>query len=84
MATPLEYMRAAMRRAEYERVADGWFVTIPGFAGLWATGETIEDAREELHSALDGWISVHAIAGQNRLPDIDGVSIYDVRKVDVD
>ena len=81
MATPLEYMKAAMRHAHYEQLEDGaWFASIPGLTGLWASGPTIEKTREDLFQALDGWISVHAIVGQNRLPDIDGVSIYDVRK----
>jgi predicted RNase H-like HicB family nuclease len=85
MATPLEYMHAAMRRAQYERVEnEGWFATIPELPGLWASGPTIEDARKDLFHALDGWISVHVIAGQNRLPDIDGVSVYDVPKVEAE
>ncbi len=77
MATVLQYMEAAMRRASYERIEGGaWFASIPGLGGLWATGSTIEEARKDLLEALDGWIEVSAKAGC-RLPDIDGVSLYD-------
>ena len=81
MATYFQYMRAAMHRAQYERMEDGeWFASIPGFDGLWATGSSIEEARERLIETLDGWIPVHAWVGKNKLPDIDGVSLYDLPK----
>ncbi|MGH7913842.1 MAG: type II toxin-antitoxin system HicB family antitoxin [Candidatus Binataceae bacterium] len=83
MATVLEYMHAAMRHANYERCEDGSiFATIPGFRGLWAQGATVEDAREDLYSALDGWISVEVLVAQNHLPEIDGVSPYHVSKAE--
>jgi predicted RNase H-like HicB family nuclease len=79
MATYPEYTKAAMNRAQYEQMEDGeWFASIPGFDGLWATGSSVEEAREQLMGTLDGWISVHAWRGKNRLPDIDGVSLYDL------
>jgi predicted RNase H-like HicB family nuclease len=81
VATYLEYLQAAMRKAQYERMEDGkWFASIPGFAGLWATGASIEEAREELIDTLDGWIDVHVKVAKQRVPDIDGVSLYDVPK----
>jgi hypothetical protein len=43
-----------------------------------ASSPSIEEAREQLIETLDGWIPVHVFKGQNRLPDIDGVSLYDV------
>ena len=76
MATFLEYFAAAMRHAEYERRNEEWFASIPGFDGLWATGETVEDARKDLSNALDGWITVHLIIGKNRAPDVGEFSLY--------
>ena len=74
-------MRAAMRQAQYEKSEeDGWLATIPGFKGLWASGATIEDAREDLYSALDGWIAVHLLIGKNSLPEIDGISPNHAKK----
>ena len=52
-----EYINAAMHKAEYERLEDGvWFATIPGLDGLWASAPTVEKSREELRSALEGWL----------------------------
>ena len=66
-----------MAHAEYEKTEDGeWFTSIPGFAGLWATGAGIEAARKDLLEALDGWIEVTIKTG-NRVPDIGGVTLYE-------
>jgi predicted RNase H-like HicB family nuclease len=77
MATILQYIQAAMEHAHYEKMEDGeWFASIPGFAGLWASGRSVETARKELLSALDGWIEISTKTG-HRLPDLDGLSLYD-------
>jgi predicted RNase H-like HicB family nuclease len=73
MATFLEYMNAAMRRAVYEPLEDGSggvYAHIPGFEGLWASGPTVEDARTDLYDALDGWLTVNHFASQLELPDV--------------
>ena len=81
MATYLEYIQAAMRRAQYEQMEDGkWFASIPGFDGLWAVGPSVEEARQQLIETFDGWITVHLMIGKNRAPDVDGVSLYDLPK----
>jgi len=77
MATYLQYLEAAMDHAEYQKMEDGgWFASIPRFAGLWATGRSIEATRKDLYEALDGWIEVTVKTG-NRVPAVDGVSLYD-------
>lgn len=77
MATYLRYLEAAMDHAEYEKMEDGgWFASIPGFAGLWATGQNIEAARKELREALDGWIEVTIKTG-NHVPAVGDVNLYD-------
>ena len=80
MATVLQYIEHAMTRAKYEEMADGaWFASIPGLKGCWASGATVEAARKELLEVLDGWIEVCVKSG-DRVPDIDGVSLYDKLK----
>jgi|HubBroStandDraft_1064217.scaffolds.fasta_scaffold136907_1 predicted RNase H-like HicB family nuclease len=77
MATFLHFLDAAMDHATYEKTEEGeWFASIPGFAGLWATGPTVETTRKDLLEALDGWIEVTIKTG-NHVPDIGGVSLYD-------
>ena len=52
-----QYIRAAMRGAQYEIMEDGrWFATIPACECLWADGDGVESARDELESRLEGWI----------------------------
>ncbi len=76
MATFTEYMREAMKHAQYERTEEGdWYAHIPGFEGLWATGPTVEDARNDLHSALDGWLYVNAYQGTRDFPKVGDLDL---------
>jgi predicted RNase H-like HicB family nuclease len=77
MASYLEYLKQAMRRAEYERLEDGsgFYAHIPGFDGLWANGATIEDTRNELFDALDGWLYVNTFVSQLPPPILEGVEL---------
>jgi predicted RNase H-like HicB family nuclease len=70
------YLDAAMRHAAYEQLEDdeGWFATIRDFPGLWASGKTVEDTRDELRSALEGWI-ILALRQGERLPLLDGIDL---------
>ncbi len=79
MATVLEYMNAAMSHAVIERIEDTneYYAHIPEFVGLWATGATEEEAKQELYSALDGWLYVNAFHGTQKPPRIDGLSFFD-------
>jgi predicted RNase H-like HicB family nuclease len=77
MATYLEYLNVAMSHAEYEQIEDGrYFASIPKFDGLWAIGGTLEEAAQELYGALDNWIDVQIKIGQQKPPEIDGVSLF--------
>jgi predicted RNase H-like HicB family nuclease len=52
-----EYIQAAMQRAHHEIPEDGTFYgEIPGFQGVFANAETLEDCREQLREVLEGWI----------------------------
>lgn len=65
------YLNEAAQRARYEQLSDGtWYGSIPGFAGIWASGHTYEAAQRELREALVGWVQVHVEKGGNPLPDV--------------
>ncbi|HRI55707.1 MAG: type II toxin-antitoxin system HicB family antitoxin [Anaerolinea sp.] len=52
-----EYIQAAMHKARYKILEDGsYFGEIPGFQGVWANDDSLEACRQELQSALEGWI----------------------------
>jgi predicted RNase H-like HicB family nuclease len=77
MATYLEYLNAALKRANYEKMDDGrYFASIPGFDGLWVVGGTLDKAAQELYTALDGWIDVHVKIGQERPPVIGDLDLF--------
>jgi predicted RNase H-like HicB family nuclease len=54
----MEYLRAAMSKAHYELLGggEGFYGEIPGFEGVLAQANTLEDCREELASTLEDWL----------------------------
>lgn len=53
-----QYIQAAMRKAKYEILEnnEGFYGEIPGFQGVWANANNLEDCREELADALETWL----------------------------
>jgi predicted RNase H-like HicB family nuclease len=81
MATYLEYVQAAMNHARYEKMADGrFFASIPEFDGLYAVGNTREEAQAELRDTLDGWLDVHVKISREPPPQIDGLDLFALPK----
>ena len=77
MATYLEYLRAGMTHANYEEMEDGqYFASIPEFEGLWAVGNSREEAEKELYDALDNWIDVTVKIGHQNPPIVDGNDLF--------
>ena len=70
-----EYVQAAMRKARYEILEDGIFYgEIPGFQGVFATAETLEQCRQQLQDVLEDWILLGLRMGHH-LPEVDGLSL---------
>jgi predicted RNase H-like HicB family nuclease len=61
-----EYLAAAMELAQFEVIDDPepYYGTAPGIRGVWATGETLEECRRNLSSALDDWVLFSVARGQ--------------------
>ncbi len=53
-----QYIQAAMHQAKYEILSDDgtFYGEIPGFQGVYANAETLEDCRNELAEVLESWI----------------------------
>ncbi len=64
-----QYIQAALRQAKYEILADdgSFYGEIPGFQGVYANAETLEDCRNELAEVLEEWIFLH-LADNTPLP----------------
>jgi predicted RNase H-like HicB family nuclease len=72
-----EYIEAALERAVYKTLEDEEepiFVSVPDLPGAWATGETVEEARRELISVIEGWIALRLRMGRP-IPPIGGHTI---------
>lgn len=69
-----DYIAAAMKRAKYDVLEgdEGFWGEIPGFQGVWANADTLEECRDELQSVLEGWIIIGLQFG-DPLPEIDGI-----------
>lgn len=71
----LEYCQKAMDRAEYRRLEDdSWFAEIPGFKGVWANAESVEQCRKELISVLEEWLILR-LRDRDPIPEIEGCKI---------
>ena len=61
-----EYIEAAMREAQFETMEDGRiYARIPPCEGLWADGDTLALAQEQLRSVLEDWILIKARHGDS-------------------
>ncbi len=71
-----QYIQAAMRQAKYEILSDdgSFYGEIPGFQGVYANAETLEDCREELAEVLEEWIFLH-LSDNTPLPIVNGLKL---------
>jgi predicted RNase H-like HicB family nuclease len=78
----IEYCQKAIEDAQYKKLNDGtWFAEIPGFQGVWANGQTVEQCRKELITVLEEWLLLKVRDGDS-IPDIDGLKV-EIREVAV-
>ncbi len=70
-----EYIQKALRKAEYKLLDNRtWFAEIPGFEGVWANAQTVEECRIELQEVLEEWL-VLKIRDHDPIPEIEGAEI---------
>jgi predicted RNase H-like HicB family nuclease len=60
-----EYISAALGRAKYEFIEDeeSFYGEVPELKGVWATGKTLEECRNNLAEVIDGWLVVRLKKG---------------------
>ena len=77
-----DYIDAAMRRAKYEILEDneGFWGEIPGFQGVWANADTLEECRDELQSVLEGGI-ILGLQVIDPMPEVSGISLQQAVEV---
>ena len=70
------YIRNAMKRAKYEILPDDGSIygEIPGFEGVYANADNLEDCREELEDVLGEWILLRVYKNLS-LPIVEGIDL---------
>jgi len=69
------FTSAAMREAKYRILEDGtFFGEIPSCPGVWSNKKSLEECREELQEALEGWL-ILKLRDRDQLPQIGGVDL---------
>jgi predicted RNase H-like HicB family nuclease len=77
----IEYIEAALSHARYEIIKDDepFYGEIPGLKGVWATGKTLEECRNNLRQVIDGWIIVR-LRKNLPIPPVDGYTIEELTR----
>ena len=60
-----DYIDAAMRRDHYEIIDDEepYYGEVPELQGVWASGKTLEECRENLSDVVEGWVLIRIARG---------------------
>ena len=71
-----KYISKAMTGAQYEILSDdsSWYGEIPGFQGVWANNDTLEECRVELEEVLEDWL-LFSISRGFDVPVVDGIDL---------
>lgn len=70
-----EYIQKAVKKAQYKILEDGsWFAEIPGFEGVWANANSLEECRQELIDVLEEWLILKLRDG-DPIPSMEGLTI---------
>ncbi len=70
------YIQAALQQARLEWLSEDheFYGEIPGIPGVWATGSTKAECRDELQEALEEWLSL-GLAMHHSIPPINGIDV---------
>ena len=70
-----DYIKVSLKKAEYKKLEDGsWYSDIPGFAGVWANGNSVEECRDELQEVLEEWL-ILKIRDNDPIPIVNGLDL---------
>ena len=74
----IEYIEKAMEHAHYEIIDDNepYYGEIRLLPGVYATGKTLEECRQNLREVVEGWIIIGLRKGLS-IPKIDTIEIKD-------
>ena len=72
----IQYIQAALEHAKYEIIDDEepYFGEVPELQGVWASGKTLEECRNNLEEVVDEWIVIRLKNGM-AIPPIGFLNI---------
>ncbi len=72
----VKYLQTSLQHAHYEILEEdkSFYGEIPGFQGVYANANSLEDCREQLKEVLEEWV-LFRIYKNLILPQIEGVEI---------
>ncbi|MCL0058357.1 type II toxin-antitoxin system HicB family antitoxin [Dehalococcoidia bacterium] len=79
-----EYIEAALAQSKYEIIEDEepYYGEVPGLAGVWATGKTLDECHKNLAEVIDGWIVIRLKKGLS-IPPIGKHRIEELKELEV-
>ncbi len=79
-----EYIKAAMKNAHYEIIEDDepYYGEIVELKGVWASGKTLEECRDNLSENLEGWILIRNSQGMD-IPTMNGYKVATPKEMNI-
>ena len=72
----LQYIQTALNHAKYEIIEDEepFYGEVPELEGVWATGKSLEQCRQNLADAIEDWV-LYSVARNFPIPQLENVEI---------
>ena len=76
-----EYIEEALKRARYEIIEDEepYYGEVEELKGVWATGKTLEECRNDLKEVIEGWILLSIKKGLP-IPALGNIEVKEIRE----
>ncbi|MCX5718592.1 MAG: type II toxin-antitoxin system HicB family antitoxin [Nitrospirae bacterium] len=77
-----EYIEEALKRARYEIINDEepYYGEVEELKGVWATGKSLEECRNNLKEVIEGWILLSIKKGIE-IPKLGNYEIKEIQEV---
>lgn len=79
-----EYIEEALKKARYEIIDDEepYYGETEDIKGVWATGKTLEECRNNLKEVIEGWILLSIKKGLP-IPKLGDIEIKEIEEATV-
>ena len=80
----IEYIEEALKRARYEIIEDEepYYGEVKELPGVWATGKTLEECRENLREVIEDWIII-SLKKNLPIPKLGKYEIKEIKKISI-